>query len=245
MKALMIAALGYIGVLSSAASAEISLLASAAIDAALGEALPRFEAASGHSVKTRWGIATALRKDIENEAAFDVTILVGDLDGLARDGRIVAGTQGALGRSGYGLAVRRGAAKPDIATPEAFKAALLAARSVGYVEGGGSGAYFLGLLDRLAIADAMKPKLRASTNGQEALARGEVEMIVTGIVPILAAPGIELAGPLPGDLQNYSVFHAGVGAGAKDRAAAMALADFLRSEAAAAVFRKHGIEPAR
>jgi molybdate transport system substrate-binding protein len=226
-----------------AAAAELTLVSSNAINAVLDEVVPQFEKASGHRVTMRLGIASALRKEIEGGAPFDVTILVGKLDELVKRGLVAAGTPVALGRSGYGLAVRQGAPKPDIGTTEAFKRTMLDAASIGYTQGGGSGTYFIRLLDRLGIADAMKPKLRPGTNMQAAVARGEVEMTVNGIVPILRAPGIELVGPLPPELQSYSEFHAGVGAASKNADAAKALLTFLKSPESVAVFNKRGVEP--
>lgn len=223
--------------------AELKLVASNAINAALDELVPRFGAATGHTVSMRLGVASALRKEIEQGTAFDVAILVGNLDDLIRQGKVAAGTTVALGRSGYGLAVRHGAPKPDIGTTTAFKRTLLGATSVGYTKGGGSGAYFVRLLDRLEIADAMKPKLRPGENTQAAVARGEVEMTVTGIVPILRSPGVDLAGPLPPELQSYSVFVAGLAAASRERAAAAALIGFLASPDAVSVFKKRGVEP--
>lgn len=228
--------------LGPAAAAEITLVASNAINAVLDELVPQFERAGGHKVTMRLGVASALRKEIAGGAAFDVAILVGGLDDLVGQGKISAGTPTALGRSGYGLAVRAGAPKPDIGTTEAFKHALLNAKSIGFTKGGGSGAYFLRLLDRLGIADAMQPKLRPGTNMQAAVARGEVEMTVNGIVPILRAPGITLVGPLPPELQSYSTFVAGVSATTRERQAAMSLLRFLTSPDAVAVFKRRGVE---
>ena len=232
------------GAAAPATAAEVSLLASNAINVILDEVIPQFERDSGHRVTMRLAVASFLRKEIEGGAVFDVAILVGDLDNLVKQGRIAAGTPTALGRSGYGLAVRAGAQKPDIGTTEAFKRALLNAKSIGYTEGGGSGAYFVGLLDRLGIADAIKPKLRPGADTQAAVARGEVEMTVTGIVPILRSPGVDLAGPLPPELQSYSTFFAGVSAATKEKDAATALLTFLTTPAATAVFKQRGVEPA-
>jgi molybdate transport system substrate-binding protein len=229
---------------SPAPAADLSLFASNAINAALDELIPQFERENGRKVAMRLGVASVLRKEIEGGAAFDVAILVGSLDGLVKQGKVAAGTPVALGRSGYGLAVRSGAPKPDISTTDAFKRAMLAATSIGYTEGGGSGAYFVRLLDRLGIADAVKPKLRPGNNTQAAVARGEIEMTVTGIVPILRSPGVDLAGPLPPELQSYSTFVAGISAATKEKDAAAALLKFLTTPVAAAVFRKHGVEPA-
>lgn len=226
----------------SPAAAEIALTASNAINVALEEIVPQFERASGHKVTMRLGVASFLGKEIEAGAPFDVAILVGGLDRLVKDGKIAAGTRVALGRSGYGLAVRAGAPKPDIATTEAFKRAMLNATSVGYTEGGGSGDYFVGLLDKLGIAAAMKPKLRPGADTQAAVARGEVEMTVTGIVPILRSKGVVLAGPLPAELQSYSVFTAGISATTKQKDAAAALLKFLTTPEAAAAFRRRGVE---
>ena len=204
-------------------AADITLIASNAINVILDEIVPQFERESGHKVTMRLGVASALRKQIEDGATFDVAILVGNLDGLVKQGRIAANTTAALGRSGYGLAVRAGAPKPDIGTTEAFKRTLLDAKSIGYTEGGGSGAYFVKLIERLGITEAVKPKLRPGVNMQGAVARGEIEMTVNGIVPILRAPGIQLAGPLPPELQSYSTFFAGASSVTNDKNAATAL----------------------
>ena len=224
-------------------AADITLIASNAINVILDEIVPQFERESGHKVTMRLGVASALRKQIEDGAAFDVAILVGNLDGLVKQGRIAANTPAALGRSGYGLAVRAGAPKPDIGTTEAFKRTLLDAKSIGYTEGGGSGAYFVKLIERLGIAEAVKPKLRPGVNMQGAVARGEIEMTVNGIVPILRAPGIQLAGPLPPELQSYSTFFAGASSVTNDKNAATALLRFLRTPQVIAVFKQRGVEP--
>jgi molybdate transport system substrate-binding protein len=226
-------------------AADITLFASNAINVILDELVPQFERANNHRVKMRLGIASTLRKNIEAGAAFDAAILVGGVEGLVAHGRMAPDTSRALGRSGYGVAVRAGAPKPDISTRAAFTETMLQAKSVGYTEGGGSGAYFLHLLERLGIAEAMKPKLRGGINMQAAVASGEVEMTVNGIVPILRAPGIELVGPLPPDLQSYSIFTIGISPGSKQREAALALIQFLTSPAAIETFAKHGVEPAR
>jgi molybdate transport system substrate-binding protein len=226
-----------------AAAAEVTVFGSNAINVILGELVPQFERATGHKVAMRLGVASSLRKEIESGVLFDVAILVGNFDDLVKQGRVAAGTPVALGRSGYGLAVRTGAPKPDIGSTEAFKRAILNAKSIGYTKGGGSGAYLLRLLDRLGIAEAMKPKLRPGTNMQAAVARGEVEMTMNGIVPILRSPGIELVGPLPPELQSYSVFVAGVSAASRNKESAIAFVKFLAAPDAVPVFKKHGVEP--
>ena len=238
-----LAVTGVCGPASPVTAAELTLLASNAINVILDEVIPQFERESGHKVTMRLGVASALRREIEDGATFDVAILVGNLDGLVKQGRIAANTPAALGRSGYGLAVRAGAPKPDVGTTEAFKRTLLDAKSIGYTEGGGSGAYFVRLLDRLGIAEAMKPKLRPGVNMQGAVARGEIEMTVNGIVPILRASGIQLAGPLPAELQSYSTFFAGASSVTNDKNAATALLRFFLTPHVIAVFKQRGVEP--
>ncbi|MGH6770653.1 MAG: molybdate ABC transporter substrate-binding protein [Xanthobacteraceae bacterium] len=227
-----------------AVAAEVTLFSSNAINAVLKELVPQFERASKHKVVMRLDYASLLRKQIEAGAAFDVAILVGTLDRLVKAGRIAPGTPVALGRSGYGLAVRAGAPKPDIGTTEAFKKTMLNAKSVAFSKDGGSGRYFVSLLDRLGIAEAMKPKLRPGANTQKLVASGEVEMTVNGIVPILRSEGIDLVGPLPPELQSYSTFYAGVSAASANKDAAAALLKFLASPSSAAAFKKRGVEPA-
>jgi molybdate transport system substrate-binding protein len=237
----LVMALGLAG--APARAAEITLLGSAALDVILEEVVPDFSRLTGHKVAMRLDYASLLRREIASGAAFDVAILVGELDDLVAQGRIASGTPVALGRSAYGLAVRKGAPKPDIATADAFKRTLLGATSVGYARDGGSGAYFVRLLERLGIAEAMKPRLRPGATPQEAVAKGEIEMSVSGIVPILRTPGVELAGPLPDDLQSYSTFVAGLSAATREQAAAAALLSHLTSPAVTAVFRKRGVLP--
>jgi molybdate transport system substrate-binding protein len=226
-------------------AADISLFASSAIDAILEELVPGFERTAKHKVAMRLDYASLLRQQIEAGAPFDVAILVGNLDELVKQGKIAAGTPTALGRSAYGLAVRRGAPKPDIGTTEAFKRTMLGATSVGYSRDGGSGAYFVRLLERLGIAEEMKPKLRPGANTQDAVASGEIEMSVNGIVPILRASGIELVGPLPAELQSYSTFVAGISAATKEKEAATALLTYLASPTSIETFRKRGVLPAQ
>jgi molybdate transport system substrate-binding protein len=226
-----------------ARAADITLLASNAINVILDELVPQFERANNHRVKMRLGIASTLRKNIEAGAVFDAAILVGGVEGLVARGTIARDSSRALGRSGYGVAVRAGAPKPDISTRAAFTETMLRAKSVGYTEGGGSGSYFLHLLERLGIAEAMKPKLHGGINMQAAVAKGEVEMTVNGIVPILRAPGIELAGPLPPELQSYSTFTIGVSPSSRQGEAALALVHFLTTPDAIRTFARHGVEP--
>lgn len=226
-----------------AAAADIKLFCSRAIDAIIEELGPQFERASGHKLVLRYGVGSILKREIEAGAAFDAAILVGAIDDLVKAGKIVAGTSAVLGRTGYGVAVRKGAPKPDISSTEAFRRTLLNARAVTFNKDGGSGTYFVRLLDRLGIAEEMKPKLMPSPDSARLVATGEADLTVNGLTPILRAPGIELVGPLPSELQSYSVFVAGVGAAAKDGEAATTFVRFLTTPAALAVFKSRGVEP--
>jgi molybdate transport system substrate-binding protein len=148
-------------------------------------------------------------------------------------------------RAGVGVAVRAGTPKPDISSVDAFKQSLLNAKSVAYPQEGTSGAYFMGVLNRLQITEQMKPKLRPSTAGAGfgMVARGEAEMMVTIIPQLLANPGIEVAGPVPAELQTWIGLAAGVGVAAKEPDAAKALIAFLTTPAAMSVIKAKGWEP--
>lgn len=226
-----------------AVAGDINLLCSRAIDAIMAELVPEFERTTGHKVVLHYGIGSILKREIEAGAAFDAAILVGAIDDLVKAGKIVAGTPTMLGRTGYGIGIRKGAPKPDIGTTEAFKRTLLGARVVTFNKDGGSGTYFLRLLDRLGIAQQMQSKLMPSPDNALLVASGQADLTVNGLTPILRAPGIELVGPLPAELQSYSVFVAGVGAAAKEAEAATALVRFLTTPAAVAVFKREGVEP--
>ena len=175
------------------------------------EIAPVFERATGHRLVIESAFAADLKRRIEAGSPFDVAILPPDMaDDLMRRDKLVAGSRVDLGRTGMGVAVRWDAAKPDIGTVDAFRRALLAAPTVAYAEGGTSGLQFHGILAQLGIAEALKPKLRPYPSGGavEALARGEVDLVVIGISPILNAPAVTLVGWLPPELQSYIVFTA-------------------------------------
>ena len=146
-----------------------------------------------------------------------------------------------------GVAVRKGAPKPDITTVEAFKSALLNAKSVAYVEQGGTGIYLKALLARLGIADALKEKLKLlppENPAAYAVANGEAEIGMTQIAEILPYTGAELVGPFPKEIQLTTSFAAAVGTNAQQSEAANALIKFLTAPSAAPVFKAKGLDPA-
>jgi molybdate transport system substrate-binding protein len=232
---------------SPAQCAEIKVFSSAAPRGVLRELTPDFERTTGHRLVVHYEFSTDLKRRIEAGDPFYVAILPPDVaDDLMRRGKLAAGSRVELARTGLGVAIRRGAPKPDIGTADEFRRTLLAARTVAYSDGGTTGGQVRSMLARLRIAETMTPKMRPYPSGGalEVLARGEADLVVIGISPILDAPGVELAGWLPPDLQSYVVFTASIGAEAKEPDAARALLSTLVSPAGVELFKARGFEPA-
>jgi len=232
---------------SVAQAAEIKVLSSNAVKSVLEELAPQFEKATQNHIAFAFDTAAALKGQIEKGAVFDLAILTdAGIDDLIKQGKIAGATRTALARSGIGVAVRKGAPKPDISTTEAFKRTLLATKSVGMVEQGASGIYLKGLFQRLGIADDLKPKLKmieAKVGAGGAVSNGDVEIGMTQIPEILSFPGAELVGPLPAEIQNYTDFAAGVGANAKESGGAAAFLKFLATPGSVAVIKAKGLTP--
>jgi molybdate transport system substrate-binding protein len=211
------------------------------------ELAPEFERSTGGKVVITWGSAKALLEELEAGAGGDLAILTAEaIDGLIAGGKVVAGSRVDLARSGIGIAVRKGAGKPDIASPEALKRALLAARSIAHSKAGMSGIYFPTVLARLGIAEETKGKIVMPDPGTpvgELVARGDAEIGVQQISELLPVAGIEIVGPLPPSLQKVTTFTAGVLAAAKEPEAAAALLQFLAARSPALLASK-GLDPA-
>ena len=231
----------------AADAAEINVLASNSLKTSLEELGPQFEKATEHKVIFTFNAAVPLKAEIEKGVAFDIAILSAPLtDDLVKQGKLVGATRTDISRSSAGLAVKRGAPKPDIGTTEAFKRALLEAKSICYVEQGATGIYLKGLFERLGIAEQLKGKtklLPPSNPAAHAVANGEAEIGMTQISEILPYEDAELVGPLPADIQLTSVYPAAVGTGAKEAEAAKAFIKFLTTPAAATVLKAKGLEP--
>ena len=227
-----------------AQAAEIKVLASTAVKTTLEELAPQFTKATGNKVDLTFAPASVLKGKIDEGTAFDVAVLTKPIiDGLAGGGKIDA-ARTAVAHSGIGVAIRKGAPKPDIATREAFKQALLKAKSIGFTAGGATGAYLKTLFEKLGIAEELKPKLKLLQGASgEAVANGEVEIGMTQISEILPYPGAELAGPLPADIQSYTYFAAAVSAASKEADASNAFIKFLAGPDAQAVIKVKGMEP--
>ena len=233
-----------------AAGAEIKVLTAGAFKQVLLALLPDFERTSGHKVMVQNDTVGALTKRIAGGEAFDLAVLTPKaVDDLAKEGKFAAGSRANLARVGVGVVVKDGTPKPDIGSVAAFKQALLAAKSVAYIDpaaGGSSGIYVAGLLDKLGIAAEVKPKAKLIPGGAvaEHVAKGEAELGIHQISEILPVKGVTLVGPLPAEIQNYTVYAAGVGAHAKESDAAKALIKALSGPAAAEVLKSKGMEPA-
>ena len=224
--------------------AEIRVMLSAAFKEAYLELVPQFERASGHKVENLWVPSVQMMSRLKGGETVDLVILsAASLEELRQAGFISDRTD--LARSGIGVAVKSGARKPDISSGEAVKRAVLAARGIAYSTGP-SGIYLMELFQRMGIAERIKSRVK-QVQGEPAggvVARGEAEIAFQQVSELLPVPGIDFVGPLPADIQQITVFSAGLHGAAKQPDAARALVKFLTAPAAAAVIRKKGMEPA-
>jgi len=225
------------------ASKTLKILSGAAMRTFLTEVVPLFEQANGAKVDVEYRLTSVLKKEIADGAAFDIALLPRpEIDELTRAGRIAEGASADVARSTVGLCVRAGAAKPDIATVPAFKAALIAATTISYSDGP-SGAYVGDLLGKLGLAEAIKGKTRLTSRPvAELVAAGEAEIGLQQIVAILPVKGADLVGPLPAELQNVIIYAAGISARAAEPKAAHALIAFTKTPQASRIMRGKGLE---
>ena len=176
----------------------------------------------------------------------DVVIITGPaLDELAKQGSVVQGSRSDLASTGIGVCVRKGAPRPDISTLDAFKRALLNAKSVAHTTTGQSGVYFSGLIERLGIGAQVRAKARTQPGGivGETVARGDAEIGIQQISEIYAASGADLVGPFPAEIQKFTVFSVGLFAGTRQEEAAKSLIQFLKAPASTRVMKSKGLEP--
>jgi molybdate transport system substrate-binding protein len=231
-------------------AAELKVLTAGAFRQVVVALVPDFEKQTGHKATADNGTAGELKKRIERGEAFDVAIITpAVIDELAGTGKIAAGTRVNVASVGVGVVVKEGAPKPDVSTVDAFKRALLNAKTVAYIDpasGGSSGIYIDKLLERLGIADQVRPKARLKKGGHVAdlIVSGEAELGLHQISEIVAVKGAALVGPLPKDIQNTTTYAAGLGASAQNKDAAQALIRTLSAPSAAAVLKSKGMEPA-
>ena len=232
-----------------AAADEIKVLSAGAYLQVLNALTPDFEKRTGHKLVVDRGTVGQLMKRVEDGEAFDLVVVTpAGIEKLVAAGHVATGTATPLARVGIGVMVKEGAARPDVGTVESFKKTLLAAKSVAYIDpksGGSSGIYTARLLERLGIADQIRPKEKLKQGGHVAdlVVSGEAEIGVQQISEIIPIKGVVFAGPLPKEIQNYTVYSAGVGAKAASAGAARALLETLASPGAAAELKAKGMEP--
>src|SRR5215468_7458255 len=234
---------------STARAAEIRLLCAVALHPAIDALIPDFEQFSGHKVTVAYGTAGAVADRVQKGEVADIVISsVPMIERLQGQGKVLAGDRVIIAKVGVGAFVRKGAAKPDISSADAFKRSMLAARSIAYPDpagGGASGIYVASLLERLGIAVEMKTKTKLFPPTEvlyASVASAEVEIGFNQISEILAQPTVELVGPLPSAIQNYTQFAPGVVTGSSQTDAARALVTFLSSPAAQTVLKAKGFE---
>jgi molybdate transport system substrate-binding protein len=227
--------------------AAMEILCTNGVKSVMLDLIPAFERAGNTKVATTWGSTNALLRDLESGVGGDVAILTAEaIDALIKQGKAVAGSRVDLARSGIGVAVRKGAKRPDIASPEALKRALLAAKSVAHSKTGLSGIYFPTVLSRLGIADQMTSKIVIPDPGTpvgEVVAKGDADIGIQQISELLPVPGIDIVGPLPEPLQKITIFSGGVLTAANEPDGAAALLKFVAAESPRLLEQK-GLEPA-
>jgi molybdate transport system substrate-binding protein len=224
---------------------EIKVWTARAIATVLAEVGPQFERTTVHKLTISSDLPAAFARRANAGEPFDILISgSAPVDEWIKAGKIIAETRTDIARSGIGVEVRAGARKPDIGSVEAFKRALIDAKSIAYLRAG-SGIYVAGLLERLGIAEAIKSKVMRPESDivSELVAKGEVELGMVVITQILTTPGVELVGPLPPELQSYVTFTAGISANSKVPEAARQLIKFLTGPTATPVIRAQGMEP--
>ena len=226
---------------------EVKLIAANAVKESVTEVIAAFEKASGHKVHATWSGTDAIAKRVGSGEIFDVVIIAGpNIDKLAQEGKIVQGSRTDFAKSGVGVAVRSGLAKPDISSSDALKRALLGARSVAY-SSGPSGAYVVDLLKKLGVSEQIKDRVKQPASGVpvgELIAKGEADIGFQQVSELMNFKGIDFLGPLPAEIQNFTIYSAGLHAAAPYREAAKAFMKLLTSAESAPGIRKSGMDPA-
>jgi len=233
------------------AQGEIKVLSAVVMRPVLGGIVADFERSSGYKVAVEFATAGAIRDRIRNGESPDMTILTRPtMDALIKEAKIVPGSDVVVGRGNVGVAVRAGAPRPDVSSVEGFKRSLLATKSIVYADpaqGGASGIHFARVLERLGIAEQMKPrtKLIPGAGAGEVVARGEAEIGISGTMDLLSVAGADYVGPLPAELQNTTdfVYVAAVPVNARRPEAGRQLIRSLLTPAAKGMIRAKGMEP--
>ncbi len=225
---------------------ELAVLSSNAIKAVLDALAPQFERTANLRLVFRFAPSAKLKARIEEGEEFDVVFLTSALvDDLVALGKVDESSRTTIGRAGVGVAIRKGAGRPDLSTPEALRRTLLDARSIAYVGQGVTADILRNIVERFGIGDEMRAKTQilSGVTAAEAVASGQAELGLTQISEILPHPGVELAGPLPPEVQVYTTFQAAVGSNTRQPEAGRRLIRFLTAPEAVPVLRAKGMEP--
>lgn len=236
---------------SFASAAEIKVFATVGVKSVLEEIIPKFEKATGNKVAITWSTAALLAKRVQAGEQADALILIkGNIETLQKEGKIVPGTDVIFTKSIFAVGIKAGAPKPNISTPEAFKKALLASKAVSYTNpatGGASGVYTAKQIDKMGITEQMKGKTKHPPSGGfsgSLLVDGQADIAINSKPELLSVPGVEVVGPLPGDMAFTVTYDAGVQTGAAQADAAKTLVKYLMSPEAQTVFKAKGFDPA-
>ena len=231
---------------ASLQAAELKVIAGGSMTASMNALAAPFEKASGHKLSIHFDSTPNIVARVNSGTPFDVVVVPVDVfKDAAAKARFAPGPTVDIARVGYGVIVRTGAPKPDISTPDAFKNALLAAPSIAFLPASAAGAYVTKVFERLGISEEMKAKTKVQAAPAQiapAVAKGEAELGVF-LTNVLVAPGVELVGPFPGELQQELVFTSAVAADTKEADAAKALIDYLKTQEATAIIKAAGMTP--
>lgn len=231
----------------SASAADIKVFSLPGMMTAFEVLLPRFEGRTGHKLTATFLVNVPLMRRIDSGDRFDVVVTgIPDFENLIKRGKVISDSRVVIGRTAIGVWTRPGAPKPDISTVESFKKLMLASKSISYTKESGTGVYMARLMERLGIADEMRPKTRLLGGGGQnprAVAAGEVEYGISIVTDGIGLPGVELLGLLPEEIQRWSIFVAGVATDVNDAAAAREFISFLSSVESASILKEKGWEP--
>lgn len=226
---------------------KLNVFSTLAVQGALPALVAQYEKSAGTRVDVHFEPTNGLLARIAAGEAADIAILTrAAVNDLAAEGVLVADSIADVAISLVGIAVKAGAARPDIGSVEALEATLLAANSIGYSKIGASGVFFAGLIQRLGIADAVNAKAAIIPSGltAELAARGDVELAVQQVSELLLVPGIDVVGPMPPGAESVTMFSAGVLVASDQAEAALELIAYLRSPDASQALSAAGLQPA-
>jgi molybdate transport system substrate-binding protein len=241
-----LALLGSLTAPTAAQTSDLTVLSSTGLKAVMEALVPQFEKSTKHKVAATYDTAAALKQQIDAGASFDVAVLTASvMDDVIKAGKVAADSRTVIARSGMGLAIKAGTRKPEMETTDAFKRTLVNAKSITYTKQGASGVYFAGLIDRLGLAEQLKPRITLVTSADEvgeAVASGKVEFGALPVSEILPIHGAQLGGTFPAEVQSYIVMVAGAGSTSKHGDAARSLIKYLAAPAALPVIKAKGME---